>query len=74
MKISLEDKLNAETGNEKDKCVYFEVVKCKPQNLSDPKNKIDGKGLHSVKKGKHHKKGKARCLVNTSKNTWMFMT
>ena len=74
VKISPEDKLNAETVDKKDKSVYFKGVKCKPQNLPDPKNKIDGKGLHSVKKGKHHQEGKPRCLVNTLKNTWMFMT
>ena len=52
VKISPEDKCNAETVDEKDKSVYFEGVKQKPQNLPDPKNKIDGKGSHLVKKGK----------------------
>ena len=66
LKISPEDKLNAETVNEKDKSVYFEGVKQKPQNLPDAKNKIDGKGLYSgKKKEKHHQKGKLRCLGNT---------
>ena len=73
VKISPEDKLNAETVDEKDKCVYFKGVKCKPQNLPDLKNKINGKGSHSVKKRKIPQKGKP-CLVNTSKNTWMFLT
>ena len=50
VKISPEDKCNAETVDEKDKSVYFEGVKQKPQNLPDPKNKNDGKGSHLVKK------------------------
>ena len=73
-KISPEYKLNAETVDKKDKSVYFEGVKRKPQNLPDPKNKTDVQGSYSGKKEKHHQKGKQRCLGNTSKNTWMFIT
>ena len=62
VEISSEEKLNAITFNTKDKSVHFEGVKQKPDNLPDPKNKIDGKGSYTTKKGKLHLKGKQKYL------------